>query len=62
MFVKEGDNCTRDTTPASYYEAPPEVFEDATEMLTWGHKALDAALRGRNAKQLKQRKSRGTSG
>ncbi|HKB82980.1 MAG TPA: TfoX/Sxy family protein [Burkholderiales bacterium] len=40
----------------SYHEAPAEILEDAAEMLVWGHKALDAALRGRNTKQLKPRK------
>ena len=43
-------------TILSYREAPAEVFEDAAEMLVWGHKAIDAALRGRDTKQLKPRK------
>ncbi len=30
----------------SYYDAPAEVFEDQAEMLAWGRKALEAALRG----------------
>ena len=37
----------------AYYEAPHEVFDDAAEMLVWGHKALDAALRGRTSKPRK---------
>lgn len=40
-------------TILSYHEAPAEVFEDPAEMLIWGRKALDAALRGRKTKQLK---------
>ena len=47
---------TDKATILSYHEAPVEVFEDAAEMLVWGHKALDAALRGRNTKQFKPRK------
>jgi DNA transformation protein len=43
-------------TILSYHEAPAEVFEDPAEMLIWGRKALDAALRGRKTKQLKPRK------
>ena len=31
----------------SYYEAPAEFFEDHQEMLAWGRKALEAALRNR---------------
>jgi len=44
------------TTILSYHEAPAEVFEDPAEMLIWGRKAFDAALRGRKTKQLKPRK------
>ena len=44
-------------TILSYHEAPAEVFEDTAVMLVWGHKALDAALRGRNTKQRKPRKA-----
>ena len=51
---------TNKATILSYHEAPAEVFEDAAEMLAWGHKALSAALRARNIKQLTPRKSRGT--
>ena len=40
----------------SYYEAPAAVFEDGAEMLAWGHRALDAALRGRGKKSFKPRK------
>lgn len=40
----------------SYYEAPAAVFEDGAEMLVLGHKALDAALRGRSKKSFKLRK------
>jgi DNA transformation protein and related proteins len=32
-------------TVLSYHEAPAEVFENPGEMLAWGRKALDAALR-----------------
>lgn len=52
---------TDKSTILSYHGAPAEVFEDAAQVLVWGHKALDAALRGRNTKQLNPRKSRGTS-
>jgi DNA transformation protein len=48
-------------TILSYHEAPAEIFEDAAQMLVWGHKALDSALRGRNTKPHKPRKNRGTS-
>ncbi len=44
---------TDKATILSYHEAPAEVFEDTAEMLAWGRKALDAALRGRDTKQLK---------
>jgi DNA transformation protein len=43
-------------TILSYHEAPAEVFEDPAQLRVWGHKALDAALRGRNTKPLKPRK------
>jgi DNA transformation protein and related proteins len=32
----------------TYFEAPPEVFEQATVMRTWMQKALGAALRAAN--------------
>ena len=47
---------TNKATVLSYHEAPAEVFEDAAEMLVWGRKAIDAALRGRNTKLLEPRK------
>jgi DNA transformation protein and related proteins len=28
----------------SYWEAPPELFDDAETMTAWAHRALDAAL------------------
>ena len=40
----------------SYYEAPPEVFEDPSEMLAWGRKALEAALRSQKTKSAGRRK------
>ena len=52
---------TDKATILSYHEAPAEVFEDAAQSLIWGRKALDAALRGRNAKQVKPRNGRRTS-
>ena len=48
-------------TILSYHEAPAEVFEDTAEMLAWGRKALDAALRARHAKQVKPREAHRTS-
>lgn len=30
-----------------YYEAPPEVFDEAQAMRDWGHRALEAAVRSR---------------
>ena len=52
---------TDKATILSYHEAPAEVFEDTAQMLIWGRKALDAALRARKAKQVKPRKGRRTS-
>ena len=46
----------------SYHEAPAEVFEDAAEMLAWGRRALEAALRARNTNRLKPRRNRGKAG
>ena len=40
----------------SYYEAPPEVFEEPSEMLAWGRKALEAALRNQGKKSPGRRK------
>ncbi|HEV8645103.1 MAG TPA: TfoX/Sxy family protein [Burkholderiales bacterium] len=40
----------------SYYDAPPEVFEDPAEMLAWGRKALEAALRSQKKKPAGRRK------
>ncbi len=37
----------------SYYEAPPEVFEERAVMRTWMNKALDAALRAPKASSAK---------
>lgn len=43
------------TVSMSYYEAPPEVFEDSGEMREWMHKAMAAARRAREVKQNKKR-------
>jgi DNA transformation protein len=40
----------------SYYDAPPEVFEDPAEMLAWGRKALEAALRNQGKKPARRGK------
>lgn len=40
----------------SYYEAPPEVFEDSGEMHKWMHKAMAAARRALEAKQKKKKR------
>jgi DNA transformation protein len=44
----------------AYHEAPAEVFEDAAEMLAWGRKALDAALRAGNKPAAKSPRRRVT--
>lgn len=43
-------------TVMSYYDAPAEVFEDQAEMLAWGRKALEAALRSQKKKPAGRRK------
>jgi DNA transformation protein and related proteins len=43
-------------TVMSYYDAPADVFEDPAEMLTWGRKALEAALRSQKRKPAGRRK------
>jgi DNA transformation protein len=40
----------------SYYDAPAEVFEDQAEMLDWGRKALEAALRSQKKKSAARHK------
>ncbi|MGQ0577718.1 MAG: TfoX/Sxy family protein [Betaproteobacteria bacterium] len=42
-------------TVISYYDAPAEVFEDQAEMLVWGRKALEAALRNQGKKPAGRR-------
>ncbi len=41
-----------------YFEAPPELFDDGEEMIRWSTRALDAALRIRQAKKPRARKKR----
>ena len=41
-----------------YWEAPPELFDDAELMIQWARRADDAALASKAAKPLKARKSR----
>ena len=43
-------------TVMSYYDAPADVFEDPAEMLAWGRKALEAALRSQKKKPAGRRK------
>ncbi len=46
----------RPTSSVTCPRAPPEVFEDPAEMLAWGRKALEAALRNRGKKPAGRRK------
>ena len=39
----------------SYYEAPPEVFEDPQEMARWAKQAFQSALKSRKPKKASQR-------
>ena len=39
----------------SYYEAPPEVFEDQEEMARWAKRAYQSALISRKPKKPRQR-------
>jgi len=43
-------------TVMSYYDAPADVFEDPAEMLAWGRKALEAALRNQKKNPAGRRK------
>jgi len=43
-------------TVMSYYDAPADVFEDPAEMLAWGLKALEAALRNQKKNPAGRRK------
>ena len=36
-----------------YYEAPPEVFDEAEAMREWASKALNSAMRARKSKKAK---------
>jgi DNA transformation protein and related proteins len=36
-----------DAVTLSYWEAPPELFDDAEAMIAWARRALDAALAGK---------------
>jgi DNA transformation protein and related proteins len=38
-----------------YYEAPPELFDDGEEMISWSKRALDAALRVQKSKKKRPR-------
>lgn len=46
----------RSVTIGSYYEAPPDLFDDAELMRLWSGRALDAALRARQERPEKRRK------
>ena len=39
----------------SYYQPPPEFFEDADSMLEWGRAAVGAGLRAKKKKPAKKR-------
>jgi DNA transformation protein len=39
----------------SYYEAPPDVLEDAEELVAWARRAYEAALAAAKAKPKKRR-------
>src|SRR5258708_21361830 len=39
----------------SYYQPPPEFFEDADAMLEWGRAAVGAGLRSKKKKPAKKR-------
>lgn len=44
----------------SYYEAPPELFDDGEAMAAWARRAFEAALRSKKpAKPLKKRPKSG---
>jgi DNA transformation protein len=45
-------------TRLSYYEAPPEVFEDRDEAAVWARRAWEAALRAGSPKRVKSPKKR----
>lgn len=42
----------------SYYEVPPDVLEDQTEISEWAGKAFEAALAGAKAKNRAKKKKR----
>jgi len=39
-----------------YYQAPPEIFEDADALLRWGRGAVAAGRRGQAKKRSKKKK------
>jgi DNA transformation protein len=49
------DAKARSVTIRSYYEAPPDLFDDADLMRLWAGKALDTALRARQARPEKRK-------
>ncbi len=44
------------TTQLGYYQAPPEVFDDAGQMTEWARKGFECALRAQRLKDEKARK------
>jgi len=45
-----------ETMSMQYYQAPPEIFEDADALLRWGRGAVAAGRRGQAKKRSKKKK------